>query len=169
MTLRILACSMPFLVMGIEPALAGSFSALAGIRGPDDRHVVLSYNSLPGEISVHAPATKNLTSISIDSASGIFTSSACAQNLDGRFDNASEDNIFKATFLDSFGSLSFGAIAQTGLAPIYVANDLTVVGSIEGGGGLGDVYLCCPEPSPLVVAILGVIGIVLIGRRMTLR
>ena len=56
-----------------------------------------------------------LTSVNIESASSIFTG-APAQNLGGSFDNDTDNNIFKATFGSSFGSISFGNVAKTTLA-----------------------------------------------------
>ena len=106
-----------------------------------------------------------LTSINIDSAAGIFTGDA-AQNLGGSFDNDADNNIFKATFGSSFGSLSFGNVAQPGLAEEFVLNDLTVVGSLAGGGALGDVDLIyVPEPETFVLLTLGLIGLIACGRR----
>ena len=63
------------------------------------------------------------------------------QNLGGSFDNDSDNNIFKATFGSSFGSLSFGNVAHAGLSQEFVLNDLTVVVSVADGGDLGDVDL----------------------------
>ena len=77
----------------------------------------------------------------------------------GAFDNDVDANIFKATFGSSFGSISFGNVARTGLSEDFVVNDLTVVGSLEGGGGLGDVDLVyVPEPSTLALLVFGVLG-----------
>ena len=59
---------------------------------------------------------------------GIFTGDEAA-NLGGSFDNDADDNIFKATFGSSFGSLSFGAVARAGLEKEFLMHDLTVVGS----------------------------------------
>ena len=64
-----------------------------------------------------------------------------------------------ATFGSSFGSLSFGLVAQTGLSEDFVANDLTVIGSLAGGGDLGNVdliYVPVPEPSTMVLLAVGV-------------
>ena len=104
-----------------------------------------------------------LTSINIDSAAGIFTGDA-AQNLGGSFDNDADANIFKATFGSSFGSLSFGNVAQAGLSEEFVADDLTVVGSLAGGGDLGPVDLVyVPEPSTVWLLLLA-IGSLLVFR-----
>ena len=126
---------------------------------PGDEQTSLIYDTATGELSVDAPNGVELTSINIDSAAGIFTGDP-AQNLGGSFDNDTDHNIFKATFGSSFGSLSFGNVVQAGLYPGFVANDLTVVGSLAGGGGLGDVdCFCLPEPSSLLLALLGIVGL----------
>ena len=106
-----------------------------------------------------------MTSVNIDSAAAIFTGEP-AENLGGSFDNDADDNIFKATFGSSFGSLSFGNVAQTGLSEDFVASDLTVVGSLAGGGDLGDVDLIyIPEPSTVTLLGLGLVGALLFRRR----
>ena len=104
----------------------------------------------------------------IDSAAAIFTGDP-AQNLGGSFDNDADDNIFKATFGGSFGSLSFGNVAQIGLSEDFVLNDLTVSGALDVGGGLGDVDLIyIPEPSSIVSVLLGM-GLVTAKRRRVRR
>ena len=96
-----------------------------------------------------------MTSVNIDSEAGIFTGDA-AQNLGGSFDNDADNNIFKATFGSSFGSISFGTVAQAGLSEEVVLGDLTVVGSLAGGGDLGAVDLIyVPEPTTLVLLAVG--------------
>jgi hypothetical protein len=135
--------------------LAGPYAAIGanGIRG--DGQTSLVYNPGTGELAVDAPAGTQLTSINIDSASGIFTGQP-AQNLGGSFDNDSDTNIFKATFGSSFGSLSFGNVAARGLAQALVQGDLTVVGSLAGGGALGNVDLIyIPEPATGLLLVLG--------------
>jgi hypothetical protein len=132
--------------------LKGPYAAIGpgGRRG--DAQTSVEYNPSTGEVYVDAPAGTNLTSINIDSAAGIFTG-APAQNLGGSFDNDSDTNIFKATFGSSFGSLSFGNVARTGLSQAMVLGDLTVVGSLAGGGALGNVDLIyVPEPSTAALA-----------------
>ena len=137
--------------------LTGPYGAVA--EHPNgDGNATLRYNPSTGELAVEAGPTE-LTSINIDSAGAIFTGEA-ATNLGGSFDNDSDNNIFKATFGSSFGSLTFGNVAQTGLSKEFVLNDLTVVGSLAGGGDLGNVDLVyVPEPSTVFLMALGLIGI----------
>jgi hypothetical protein len=82
--------------------------------------------------------------------------------FDSSFDNVAADNLFKATFGGSFGNISLGVgVMPTGLYWEDVAIDLTVVGSLAGGGDLGavDGPLCWPEPSSFLLALLGIIGL----------
>ena len=145
--------------------LTGPYSAVAPGGSTGDNQTSVGYNANTGEVWVDAPAGKELTSINISSASSIFTGDD-AMHLDGAFDNDADDNIFKATFGGSFSSLSFGNVAQAGLAPEALAADLTVVGSLAGGGDLGDVDLIyVPEPTSCVLAILGVFLVMTVLRR----
>ena len=97
------------------------------------------------------------------SAAGIFTGDT-AENLGGSFDNDADNNIFKATFGRGFGPLSFGNVAQTGLSEDFIRNDLTIVGSLFGGGDLGPVdIIYIPEPSSLVLLLLAAFA--LLARR----
>ncbi len=94
--------------------LTGPYAAInsGGSRGDGQASIV--YDPDTGELGVDAPAGTDLTSINIESAAGVLTGDP-AQNLGGSFDNDADNNIFKATFGSSFGSLSFGNVAQTGL------------------------------------------------------
>ena len=140
--------------------MTGPYAALAGPGTPGDGLASIIYDSTTGELGVDAPAGMELTSINVDSAAGIFTRDA-AENLGGSFDNDSDNNIFKATFGSSFGSLSFGTVAQAGLSEDFVLGDLTTVGSLAGGGDLGNVDLIyIPEPSTVVLLVLGLMGVV---------
>jgi hypothetical protein len=144
--------------LGAATYLTGPYAALAGRGAAGDRQTSIVYHAGTGELAVDAPAGAELTSINIDSAAGIFTGAA-AQNLGGSFDNDADGNIFKATFGSSFGSLSFGNVAQPGLSEQFVLNDLTVVGSLAGGGELGAVDLVyVPEPSTSALLGFGVLG-----------
>ena len=145
--------------------LTGPYAAIKPGGQPNDGQTSIIYDVSTGEVAVDAPAGTDLTSINIDSVAGIFTGEP-AQNLGGSFDNDSDTNIFKATFGSSFGSLSFGNVAQTGLSDDFVANDLTVVGSLAGGGDLGEVDLIyIPEPTGLVLLSVGLGGLCLWTRR----
>ena len=53
-----------------------------------------------------------------------------------------------------------------GLSEAFVRNDLTVVGSLDGGHDLGNVDLIyIPEPSTLLLALLGIVGLLHWRRR----
>ena len=58
--------------------------------------------------------------------------------------------------MGSFSSLSFGNVAQAGLSEEFVLGDLTVVGSLAGGGDLGNVDLVyVPEPASVLLLSVG--------------
>lgn len=144
--------------------LTGPYVALQPSGTTGDGQTSIGYNPGTGELWVDAPAGTQLTSVNIDSAAGVFTGDP-AQNLGGSFDNDADGNIFKATFGSSFGSISFGKVARTGLSEAFVLADLSVVGSLAGGGALGNVDLIyVPEPCSLLLTILGAIGILVLRR-----
>lgn len=133
--------------------LTGPYAAVRPDGKASDGQTSIIYNASTGQLAVDTPAGTELTSINIDSTAGIFTGDP-AQNLGGSFDNDSDSNIFKATFGGSFGSLSYGNVAQVGLTEDFLLNDLTVIGSLAGGGALGQVDLIyVPEPS--TAALIG--------------
>ena len=155
------------IVAALRPGhyLTGPYAAVNPNGQAGDAQASVGYDARTGELWVDAPAGTELTSINIDSAANIFTGNA-AQNLGGSFDNDADNNIFKATFGSSFGSLSFGNVAQSGLAEDFLLGDLTVVGSLQGGGALGDVDLIyVPEPTSLVLLLLAAFAL-LARRRM---
>ena len=144
--------------------LSGRYAVVNTGGQANDGQTSLGYDARTGEVWVDAPSGIELTSVNIDSATGLFTGNA-SQNLGGSFDNDADTNIFKATFGGSFGSLSFGNVAQAGLSEAFIAGDLTVVGSLAGGGDLGNVDLIyVPEPASILLAALSVAAILLFGR-----
>jgi hypothetical protein len=145
--------------------LTGTYAAVNDGGQRNDGQTSIVYNPTTGELAVDAPAGTELTSINIDSSAGIFTGVA-AQNLGGSFDNDGNDNIFKATFGSSFGSISFGNVAQSGLSKEFMLDDLTVVGSLAGGGDLGTVDLIyVPEPSSWLLLFVALVSLCFVTPR----
>jgi hypothetical protein len=137
--------------------LTGPYAVIGSGGQRADGRTSVVYDARTGELSIDAPSGAELTTINIDSSSGIFLGEA-ARGLGGSFDNDSDTNIFKATFGSSFGSLTFGHVAQPGLAEDFMLNDLTVTGALAGGGDLGAVDLIyVPEPNAAALLVLGIL------------
>ena len=93
-----------------------------------------------------------------------MASSGC-QTSGRKSQRSSGANIFKATFGSRFGSLSFGNVTQAGLNEPFLLSDLTAVGSLSGGGNLGDIDLIyVPEPQDILLLALGVMALA-VGRK----
>ena len=151
-----------------EPTSNGNGGAHAAI-GPNGRtgddQTSLVYDAGTGQLSLDAPTGQELTSINVTSAAGRFLGDAPAL-LDGAFDNFASDNIFKATFGGSFGSISFGNVLPVGIAESDLTADLSAVGSLAGGGDLGNVDLVyVPEPTSMLLMAVGLaIGVICLRR-----
>ena len=146
--------------------------AVAALKNPKNAadpgtdEVVVNYDAADGKVSV--TAMRPITSISLESDSGIFTGDPAA-NLGGPFDVDTDVKVFKAVFGGDFSNVEFGAVAAAGLAKDFLLNDLTASGSLAGGGGTfgPDVQLnYIPEPSAFVLLGLGVCGLLGVARRL---
>ena len=147
--------------------LQGPYSAVQAGGTAGDGQTSLVYNAATGELLVDAPSGNELTSINLTSEGDKFVGDKPAI-LDGAFDNFAVDNLFKATFGGSFGSISFGQVLPAGLTESDLAADLSAVGSLAGGGDLGEVDLVyVPEPTSFGLLLLGWIAIAAQGRTQT--
>ena len=151
--------------LGAGKYLTGPYAAIASGGNETDEQTSLVYDPGSGELRVNAPTSKDLTSINITSAGSLFVGDKPAA-LDGAFDNFAADNIFKATFGGSFGSITFGNVLDAGIAEDTLLADLSAVGSLAGGGDLGDVDLIyLPEPTAMLLIGLGFIASLFLMRR----
>ena len=128
--------------------LTGQYATVKPTRHQDDAQPPILYEATPGELAVDAQVGTELASAKIDSAEGIFN---------GQY------------ALGSFDLPSFANTAQPVTAKKLCPSDLSLVGSLAGGGGLGDVDLVhvpVPEPTTMFLVASGVLVIASIGRRM---
>lgn len=104
---------------------------------------ILRYDSLTGAMSFDQPddpsEVKRLTSIVIDSASGLFTGQRPA-TLTNEFDVFRENRMFKMD-VTGFEDVDFGTPAATGWTDENLARDICIGGSVLGGGKLSGVRL----------------------------
>ena len=130
--------------------LTGPYKAIHSPGHLGNERASVIYDSNSSELVVAPQLGVEWTSISIESAASIFTGDAAA-NLGGSFDNDTDTSIFKITFGDSFGN-----VAQTGLSPQFILDDLSVTGSLARGGDLRDVELVVvPEPNSAMLFAIG--------------
>ena len=145
--------------------LQGPYSAIQTGGSVENDQTSLVYNAGTGELAVNVPSRLELTSLNVTSASGKFIGTEPAV-LDGAFDNFAADNVFKTTFGGSFGSISFGNILPVDISEAELASDLSAVGSLAGGGDLGDVALVyIPEPATATLFLCGFLALRLLHRR----
>ena len=144
--------------------LTGPYAAIQLGGATGDQQTSLVYDAGTGELAVDAPSGQELTSINITSTDGIFIG-VKPSVLDGAFDNFAADNLFKATFGGSFGSISFGNVLPAGIPESELATGLSAVVSLAGGGDLGEVDLVyIPEPTTGVLLLFGFLSLSLLRR-----
>ena len=78
-------------------------------KGEGTNQVVVNYDAKDGNVSVNA--AQPITSISLESASGVFMGDAAA-NLGGPFDVDTDVKVFKAVFGSDFSEVDFGTVAR---------------------------------------------------------
>ena len=140
--------------------LRGPYAALQRADIQKSARTSLIYHAATGELVIDAPLGSELTSISVSSEAELFTGDRPA-GVSGAFDNFSNDNIFKATFGASFGTLRLGRVLPAELSEETLLADLSASGSYAGGDGFGEIDLVyVPEGSSILSLILGLLGFV---------
>ena len=138
--------------------LTGPYAANRREEASGDGQTSIVDNAATGDVARDIPAPTQWTSTDTHGATGIFTNHS-AQNLGEPSYHDADNNLLKATTGSSFGTLSFGNVAQIGLAEAFLPNDLTIVGPLADGRTLGDVgliYVPVPEPSSMAILAIGV-------------
>jgi hypothetical protein len=119
---------------------------------------ILDYDSISGDLRVYQvpAATKPMTTIEIRSASELINEPPCSGFICGE-GGGPPYKIFK---LDpaGFSDILFPEAIKPGISLEFLANDLSVEGSLSGGGRLVDVAFLIPEPAnnAAIAAFLGV-------------
>ncbi len=127
-----------------------------------DDVVSLIYNPANGNLSLDS-AGKTLTTLQVTSASGVFTGRKPAQ-LNGDFDVYVPGKLFMMD-PEGFGDEEFGFTVLPGL-DAGLARDLSIDGSVHGGGNLGAPDLIIvPEPAAVALVGLGLLSLVGVARR----
>lgn len=135
----------------------GPIPAIAATGEKVDGQVVVVYDPATGDIRIDTD-NQLLTSIQLTSKDQIFLQGMGIE-LDGIFDVDQPEKIFKLG-VDGFSDPHFGPIAPVGLTASYLESDLTLDGSMLGGGGLDNVsLLVVPEPNALVLFGIGLLGL----------
>ena len=133
-----------------------SVAAIKSITELPDAPVVVTYDAGAG--NVRLDAAEPLSSIGIDSATGVFKSAA---ELVGRPGGICPGlftipppcypfGLSHFVFGGAFSSLDFGAAAELGLSENFLLRDLTARGSFSAGGGFNfeNDNLASPSPHP---------------------
>ena len=127
--------------------------------------VSLLYDPSSGSLVLDTDESTLLSSINIDSESGLFDGELAIQL--GEFDTYTPGNLFKATFSEGFGDLDFGKALLPGLSAEQLLGDLQITGSYASGGFLENVNVqVVPEPSSstLLAIAMSFLGLLRIRR-----
>jgi hypothetical protein len=123
----------------------------------DDRTSIV-YDAHTGYIALDAPNGRGFSSELIESAAGILTGTQ-PPILTGSYNIFTAYEIFHGFDEPclNFGLQGFGPAAEPGLSASFVRSDLTALGSLCGGGDLGEIdVIYVPEPSTVALLSLGV-------------
>lgn len=146
---------------------AGPYAATAAGGTKDAGGTPMKDVQATGDVAVGGSSGVQLKSINVGPAYGTFTGDP-AQILGGNSGNDGDNNIFKAIFDTSFGSLGLANSAQPRLSQDDIVNDVLATGSLAAGGALGNVdliYVPVPEPSAYVLSFVAILGAAAITTR----
>ena len=133
----------------------GPQAAIFTAAAPSEGEIVLEYDPQTGDIVVDSE-NQILTSFQLTSEENIFTTGH-GESLNGIFDVDRADKIFKLN-VDGFSELRLESLAPAGLSEDFLLTDLSIDGSLLGGGGLENVRLSMvPEPSGLLILLAGLV------------
>ena len=170
-TLFALAVAFAWLLTGIVVAQNPTSPTLTDSPDSDDG-LTLVYDPEDGNLGLRVSSfwvgeQLTLTTLEIESQGELFIPEGC-QNLDGVFDVCRPHKIAKITST-GFGSLSFGNVLPTGLSGEVLVADLLADLAIREHCLVApcpvEIYLyVVPEPSPLTLLGIGVLGLIKIRR-----
>ena len=140
--------------LSVSIYLTGPYAANTGTHEPKEDAVAIKYNPDSGDLQIQANTGVELTSFSLQSQSSIFSGQPY-DVLEGQFDVSTNDLIFKASLGSTFDTLQLSHAVPSGLNQDILLSDLSVDGSLAGGGRLADFTLVfVPEPQSFSLSIV---------------
>ncbi len=132
--------------------------------------VLLNYDPEEGDlwISLNEGSMESLTTLEITSASSAIQVDSCPFGIFcGLFDIWGGPDGNKIFRLDpaGFSELHVENALDPGLTADFIVNDLRFDGSYAGGGGLTEVVIPIPEPTALMLCVIGCMSIHFVRRR----
>jgi len=148
-----------------DPLPYGAEESLAEQGGEAAAEVALVYDARSGNLALESGGNQ-LSTIAIESAGEMLLASAESQSLLGGLADVNSSEIFGKLDPSGISDLDFGAALPAGLTRAMLADDLTVNGSLVGGGFVGGYSLVyVPEPGTLALAFAGLILLLLWKQR----